>query len=67
MTGDWPEMRGAHQMAFDPTSQCIYIHGGWDGSKELSDLWSYSVMEGTWKCLCKDSSEVVSSLSEQAV
>ena len=61
VAGAWPGMRGAHQMTFDPISQSIYVHGGWDGSKELSDLWTYSIVEGSWKCLCRDSSAVVSS------
>lgn len=60
VAGVWPSMRGAHQMTFDTASQHIYVHGGWDGSKDLSDLWTYSTVEGTWRCLCKDSSIVVS-------
>ena len=60
VAGAWPGMRGAHQMTFDPISRSIYVHGGWDGSKDLSDLWTYSVVESTWQCLCKDSSAVVS-------
>ena len=60
VAGAWPGMRGAHQMIFDLISRSIYVHGGWDGSKDLSDLWSYSLEEGSWRCLCKDSSAVVS-------
>lgn len=56
----WPGMRGAHQLCFDPTSQLLYLHGGWDGTRELGDLWSYCVMDGLWKCLCRDTSLVVS-------
>ena len=56
----WPSMRGAHQLCFEQSSQLLYLHGGWDGSKELGDLWIYSVVEGVWKCLCEDTSVVVS-------
>ena len=47
-------------MIFDPISRSIYVYGGWDGSKDLSDLWRYSLEEGSWRCMCRDSSAVVS-------
>ena len=59
----WPSMRGAHQLCFELTSQQLYLHGGWDGSKELGDLWTYSVVDGMWKCVCRDTSLVVSGLT----
>ena len=57
---EWPSMRGAHQLCFEPSSQLLYLHGGWDGTKELGDLWTYSVAEGLWQCLYRDTSKAVS-------
>ena len=47
-------------MCLDPTTQTIYLHGGWDGTKDLADLWSYDIKGGVWTCLCQDTSLVVS-------
>lgn len=58
--GDWPSMRGGHQLLFDESAQQLYLHGGWDGVKELGDLWTFSVVEGMWKCLYQDTSVAVS-------
>lgn len=38
-----PGTRGGHQMVIDPYSENIYLFGGWDGSRDLSDLWVYNV------------------------
>ena len=58
--GQWPPMRGAHQLLFEETSQLLYLHGGWDGTRELGDLWTYSLVDSVWKCICQDSSQSVS-------
>ena len=50
----WPPMRGGHQLCVDHTQQCLYLFGGWDGSRELSDLWHYSIEQHHWTCLCQD-------------
>ncbi len=55
-----PVGRGGHQMCLDLTSQTIYLHGGWDGANDLSDLWSYDIERGVWTCICQDTSLVVS-------
>ena len=57
---EWPSMRGAHQLCFESCSQLIYLHGGWDGTKELGDLWTYSVAKGLWQCVYRDTSLAVS-------
>lgn len=51
-----PGMRGGHQMCIDPKSEIIYLFGGWNGSKDLADLWSYHIPTGEWKCISKDTS-----------
>ncbi|XP_064400572.1 muskelin-like [Halichondria panicea] len=53
-----PVGRGGHQMCLDLTSQTIYLHGGWDGANDLSDLWSYDIERGVWTCICQDTSLV---------
>ena len=58
--GQWPSMRGAHQLCFDDSAQLLYLHGGWDGTHDLGDLWTYSVEERTWQCICRDPSLFVS-------
>jgi hypothetical protein len=47
-------MRGGHQMCIDVSNQLIYIFGGWDGSKELSDFWSYHIADNKWECISSD-------------
>ena len=49
-----PGMRGGHQMCIDPLNEIIYLFGGWDGSKDLSDLWCYNLQTKEWKCLSKN-------------
>ena len=58
--GGWPMSRGGHQMCLDHTSQTIYLHGGWDGTKNLADFWNYDIEGGVWTCLCQDTSLAVS-------
>ena len=52
-----PGMRGGHQMVLDTDQQMIYIFGGWDGSKDLSDLWVFSIQHEQWHLISKDTSE----------
>ena len=49
-----PGMRGGHQMSIDPVGEMIYLFGGWDGVKDLSDFWSYSIRSNEWTCLDPD-------------
>ncbi|RUS82092.1 hypothetical protein EGW08_010137 [Elysia chlorotica] len=49
-----PGMRGGHQMCIDVRTETIYMFGGWDGNRDLSDLWSYHLPSQTWTCLSDD-------------
>ncbi|XP_074596521.1 muskelin 1 isoform X2 [Brevipalpus obovatus] len=46
-----PGIRSGHQMCVDPQTETIYLFGGWDGSKDLADLWSFNIQTNTWTCL----------------
>ncbi|CAH1724481.1 muskelin [Aphis gossypii] len=46
-----PCMRGGHQMCIDSAAGIIYLLGGWDGQKDLSDLWCFTIATGTWRCI----------------
>jgi hypothetical protein len=46
-----PGMRGGHQMCIDSTAREIYLFGGWDGARDLDDLWLYSLTEERWRCV----------------
>ena len=53
-------MRGGHQMCMDVQSAgFIYIFGGWDGSKELSDFWCYDIAGNKWECISQDTKKYV--------
>ncbi|GFS06019.1 muskelin [Elysia marginata] len=49
-----PGMRGGHQMCIDVLAETIYMFGGWDGNRDLADLWSYHLPSQTWVCLSQD-------------
>lgn len=49
-----PGMRGGHQMCMDDLNNHVYLLGGWDGTKDLSDFWRYEVDRATWVCLSRD-------------
>lgn len=51
-----PGMRGGHQMCMDPLAETIYLFGGWDGTQDLADLWSYHIPSSEWKRISKDTS-----------
>jgi len=38
-------------MVLDSSAQVIYMFGGWDGTKDLSDFWSYNISEAKWKLI----------------
>ena len=49
-----PTARGGHQLVMDPGSQMIYLFGGWDGNRDLSDFWAYNVALGKWTLISAD-------------
>ncbi|KAJ3106961.1 Muskelin 1, intracellular mediator containing kelch motif [Phlyctochytrium planicorne] len=49
-----PCMRGGHQMCIDVDGSVIYLFGGWDGSRDLSDFWSYDINAQKWTCISSD-------------
>jgi hypothetical protein len=63
-TGDQPCQRGGHQMVIDTNESKIYLYGGWDGYKDLADLWCYDIATQRWTCLCPNSEAWVSFLNE---
>ncbi|XP_014670808.1 PREDICTED: muskelin-like [Priapulus caudatus] len=46
-----PGMRGGHQMVIDVYTETIYLFGGWDGTQDLADFWSFQISSGEWTCL----------------
>ncbi|KAI9137613.1 Muskelin N-terminus-domain-containing protein [Paraphysoderma sedebokerense] len=52
--GESPCMRGGHQMCIDSEGGRIFLFGGWDGAKDLSDFWMYDVNNGRWNLLSSD-------------
>lgn len=46
-----PDMRGGHQMCIDCDGGQLYLYGGWDGSKELGDLWQFTIKSQQWTSL----------------
>lgn len=54
-----PRMRGGHQMCIDSTTGFVFLFGGWDGRKDLSDLWSFNIATGTWCCIATNVEEQV--------
>jgi len=52
-------MRGGHQMCIDSSTGVVYLLGGWDGHKDLSDLWSFNIQTGTWHCIASNVEENV--------
>jgi hypothetical protein len=56
--GDYPSARGGHQLVLDPDKGLLYLFGGWDGTKDLCDLWTFSIQEQRWHLVCGDTREV---------
>ncbi|XP_014207147.1 muskelin [Copidosoma floridanum] len=53
-----PGMRGGHQMVLDPSTEILYLFGGWNGNQDLADLWAYDINTSTWTLICSDTSAV---------
>lgn len=51
-----PGMRGGHQMCLDPSSETIYLFGGWDGNQDLCDMWAYHIPSQQWKLVSPNTS-----------
>ncbi|KAL0266007.1 UNVERIFIED_CONTAM: hypothetical protein PYX00_011724 [Menopon gallinae] len=43
----WPSDRGGHQMV--QMGGRLILYGGWDGEKELGDMWEFNVKSQEWK------------------
>lgn len=56
-----PCMRGGHQMCIDVECGLIYMFGGWNGSRDLSDFWVYSINNEQWTCVSQDTRKFVMS------
>ncbi|KAI8641733.1 Muskelin N-terminus-domain-containing protein, partial [Parasitella parasitica] len=52
--GDAPCGRGGHQLCIDSEREKIYLFGGWDGKRDLSDFWCYNVRDNRWRMLSAD-------------
>ena len=49
-----PGCRGGHQLVIDSTNQTLYLFGGWDGNRDLADLWAYHIPSAKWTLLSLD-------------
>ena len=47
-SGNVPSPRGNHRMVFDASAGRMVLFGGFDGSGELSDTWTYDTASNTW-------------------
>ncbi|KAH7339322.1 Muskelin N-terminus-domain-containing protein [Rhizoctonia solani] len=56
--GKVPVGRGGHQLCLDVERGVIYLFGGWDGAKNLSDFWSYTIATNQWKVIHEDTAAV---------
>ncbi|XP_063385695.1 muskelin [Cydia fagiglandana] len=50
-----PGPRGGHQLVVDSTTGTLYLFGGWNGTEDLDDLWSYDTETERWALLCRHS------------
>ncbi|RHZ78628.1 hypothetical protein Glove_158g98 [Diversispora epigaea] len=55
--GESPCIRGGHQMCIDVEAGHIYLLGGWDGDKNLSDFWVYIINNNKWKLISSNTRE----------
>ncbi|CAH2089333.1 unnamed protein product [Euphydryas editha] len=53
-----PGPRGGHQLVVDPNTGTLYLFGGWNGTEDLDDLWSYDTTAERWTLLCRHSGMV---------
>ncbi|CAH4030331.1 unnamed protein product [Pieris brassicae] len=50
-----PGPRGGHQLVVDPNTGTLYLFGGWNGTEDLDDLWSFDTITERWSLLCRHS------------
>ncbi|XP_022128529.2 muskelin [Pieris rapae] len=50
-----PGPRGGHQLVVDPNTGTLYLFGGWNGTEDLDDLWSFDTVNERWSLLCRHS------------
>ncbi|CAB3257188.1 unnamed protein product [Arctia plantaginis] len=50
-----PGPRGGHQLFVDSTTGTLYLFGGWNGTEDLDDLWSFCTRTERWTLLCRHS------------
>lgn len=53
-----PGPRGGHQLVVDSTTGTLYLFGGWNGTEDLDDLWSFCTRAERWTLLCRHSGMV---------
>jgi len=52
-----PGMRGGHQMCMDVLTETIYLFGGWDGTQDLADFWSFHIPTQKWTLISSNTAE----------
>jgi len=52
-----PGMRGGHQMCIDVLTETIYLFGGWDGTQDLADFWSFHIPTQKWTLISSNTAE----------
>ena len=50
----FPSARGGHQMIWDSVTSRLFLLGGWDGKRDLSDFWSFDPTNSSWTLLSGD-------------
>ncbi|CAG4987014.1 unnamed protein product [Colias eurytheme] len=50
-----PGPRGGHQLVVDLNTGTLYLFGGWNGTEDLDDLWSFDTTTERWTLLCRHS------------
>eukprot|EP01135_Chromosphaera_perkinsii_P004865 Nk52_evm11s301 gene=Nk52_evmTU11s301 len=56
-SSEYPGMRGGHQMCMEASEGKLFLFGGWDGQKDLVDLWMYDIADNRWEKLSDDTRE----------
>jgi muskelin len=51
-----PGKRGGHQMCLDESLSLIFLFAGWDGTRDLADLWQFDIGANRWQQLAEDTS-----------
>lgn len=54
LDGPGPSPRGGHHMVWDGRRGVAYLFGGWDGARDLGDLWAFDPRSATWTLLSAD-------------